>query len=167
MRVRWRWMIPAVASGSLLVAGMAVAADPDTTGSTGSGKTADMAMPSTVETFDYPDAAKILKEKNLKLKRGDGHIVLADCGSAPNLMQFIGRDQDDFCFRTIGDNGYLSLEVPAVAGVQTTDHSAHINMTVDDKTKAYDIGKNDFRGIGETTDPEGRSHTLVEIRTAK
>ncbi|MFG3285260.1 hypothetical protein [Streptomyces sp. NPDC048111] len=161
-------MIPAAAMCSLLAAGIAAADGPDRdTGSAGSGKSADAAMPSTVETFGYPDAEKILKEKNLKLKRGDGHIVLAECDSDPKLMKFIGRDKDDFCFRTIGDTGYLSLEVPAVTGVQTTDHKAHIDMTVDDKTKSYDVGKNDWQGIGETTDPEGRDHTLVEIRTSK
>ncbi|MFE4862100.1 hypothetical protein [Streptomyces sp. NPDC056670] len=156
-----------MASTSLLVAGIATAAGPGESRATTTGKTADTAMPSTVETFGYPNAAKILAERNLKLKRGDGHIVLAECGSAPDLLQFIGRDRGDFCFRTIGGTGYLSLEVPGVVGVQTSGHKAHINMTVDAKTKSYDIAKNDYRGIGETTDPEGRDHTLVEIRTSK
>ncbi|UUN28103.1 hypothetical protein [Streptomyces sp. FIT100] len=163
MRVRWRWMIPAAASASLLVAGIAGAAVP-----TGEAVTNEaLSMPSAVESFDYPDAERILKEKNLKLKRGDGHIVLAECDSAPGLMRFIGRDREDFCFRTIGPKGYLTLEVPDVTGVQTADHKAHIEMIVDDRTKSYDVGKNAWEGIGETTDPESRDHVLVEIRTSK
>lgn len=31
-----------------------------------------------MEDFDYPQADKILAEKNLVLKRGGGHIALAD-----------------------------------------------------------------------------------------
>ncbi|MFD9633136.1 hypothetical protein [Streptomyces violascens] len=124
-------------------------------------------MPSTVEGFSYPHAEKVLADKGLKLKRGDGHIVLAECGSDPGLLRFLGREREDFCFRVTGQKGYLSLEVPAVAGVQTTDHSARVNMTVGAETKSYDIGKNKWQGIGEATDPAGRDHTLVEIITNK
>ncbi|MFD7103490.1 hypothetical protein [Streptomyces celluloflavus] len=124
-------------------------------------------MPSAVEDFSYPGAAKILAEKNLKLKSGDGNIMLAECSSEPNLLQFIGRERENFCFRVTGTKGYLSLEVPAVTGVQTNDYNAHVEMTVDKETKSYDIGKNTWQGIGETIDPAGRDHTLVEIVTNK
>ncbi|MEU2953921.1 hypothetical protein [Streptomyces xanthochromogenes] len=153
-------------SASLAAGGMAMAADPIAKPLPPT-KADAAAMPSTVENFGYPDAEKILKEKNLKLKRGDGHIVLAECGSSPDLLRFVGRDRDDFCFRTIGSKGYLSLEVPAVTGVQTNDHSAHIEMTVNDEKKSYDVGKKQWQGIGETTDPDERDHTLVEIVTSK
>ncbi|MEU2432951.1 hypothetical protein ABZ611_26270 [Streptomyces sp. NPDC007861] len=167
MRKRWRLLIPALAGSTILAAGVAVASGPASAPKALEQVAVGDEMPSTVEDFAYPGAEGILKEKNLKLKRGDGHIVLADCGSDPNLMKFLGRDRDEFCFKVTGDKGYLTLEVPAVTGVQTKDHSAHINMTVGDERKSYDVGKNDWQGIGEPNDPAGRDHTLVEIRTSK
>ncbi|MFJ4471910.1 hypothetical protein ACIP2X_31110 [Streptomyces sp. NPDC089424] len=35
-----------------------------------------------VEDFAYPGADKIQQERGFVLERGDGHIVLADCGPA-------------------------------------------------------------------------------------
>ncbi|THA36061.1 hypothetical protein E6R18_01480 [Streptomyces sp. A1277] len=122
-------------------------------------------MPYAVEDFNYPGADKILAEQGLKLKRGDGHITLTDCGSDPDILRFIGRDRDDFCFRVTGPKGYLTLEVPNVTGVQTKDHTAHLEMTVDDDIETYDIAKNKWQGVGETTDPSQRDHVLVEITT--
>ncbi|MGW2634417.1 hypothetical protein ACWC2K_34610 [Streptomyces chattanoogensis] len=165
MKTPSRLLALALAGGTLLLAGAAHAAGTRTPAAPEPEEAAP--MPAAVEDFSYPDAAKILAEKNLKLKRGDGHIILAECGSSPDLLQFIGRDRDDFCFRVTGSKGYLSLEVPAVTGVQTKDHTAHVEMTVDDRTKSYDIGKNKWQGVGETTDPAGREHVLVEIVTGK
>lgn len=122
-------------------------------------------MPSAVEDYGYPNAEKILTEQHLTLKRGNGNILLAECGSDPDLMKFVSRDREDFCFRVNGKKGYLSLEAPAVTGVQTKDYSAKIDMTVGDEHSSYDVGKNKWQGIGETTDPEARDHTLVEIVT--
>lgn len=165
MRVRWQLLVPALAGSALLAAGVASASDVSSASSVTS-QAANTEMPSSVETFAYPDAARILAEKNLKLKSGDGHIVLAECGSDPKLLKFQGRDRDEFCFRVTGAKGYLSLEVPAVTGVRTYDHSARVNMTVGDETKSYDIKKNEWRGIGEVSDPAEREHTLVEITTS-
>ncbi|GAA2688019.1 hypothetical protein [Streptomyces lunalinharesii] len=165
MKMPRRLLTFTLAGGALLLTGAASAAVPQTTASPTA--QADDQMPSAVENFSYPNAAQILAEKNLKLKRGDGHITLAECGSSPDLLKFIGRNRDDFCFRVTGSKGYLSLEVPAVTGVQTKGHTAHVEMTVDDTTKSYDIGKNKWQGIGESTDPTGRDHVLVEIVTGK
>ncbi|MEU9111132.1 hypothetical protein AB0D04_04830 [Streptomyces sp. NPDC048483] len=165
MKTPSRLLALALAGGTLLLAGAAHAAGTRAPSAPAPNEAAQ--MPAAVEDFSYPNAAKILAEKNLKLKRGDGNIMLAECGSSPDLLQFIARDRDDFCFRVTGSKGYLSLEVPAVTGVQTKDHTARVEMTVDDKTKSYDIGKNKWQGIGETTDPAGRNHVLVEIVTGK
>ncbi|MFI5867852.1 hypothetical protein [Streptomyces sp. NPDC051546] len=151
-----------LATSAVLACGVAYAATPTPPDTD---KVESTVMPSAVESFDYPDAARILKEKNLKLKRGDGNIVLAECSSDPGLLKFIGRDRDDFCFRVTGKTGYLTLEVPAVTGVQSKDQSAKVDMTVDGETKHYEVPKNSWQGIGETIDPESREHVLVEIRT--
>ncbi|UQA94475.1 hypothetical protein [Streptomyces halobius] len=167
MKTPSRLLALALAGGTLLLAGAAHAAGTRTPAAPAPAPKEAAQMPLAVEDFSYPNAAKILAEKNLKLKRGDGNITLAKCGSSRDLLHFIARDRDDFCFRVTGSKGYLSLEVPAVTGVQTKDHTAHVEMTVDDKTKSYDIGKNKWQGIGETTDPAGRDHVLVEIATGK
>ncbi|MFF4404288.1 hypothetical protein ACFY2W_18060 [Streptomyces sp. NPDC001262] len=171
MKTPSRSLALVLAGGTLLLAGVAHAAGtgasaaPVATAVPTSSKSGQ--MPSAVEDFSYPNAAKILAEKGLKLKRGDGNITLAECDSSPDLLKFIARDRDDFCFRVKGNKGYLSLEVPAVTGVQTKERTARVEMTVEDKTKSYDIGKNKWQGVGETTDPAGREHVLVEIVTGK
>ncbi|MFH8349849.1 hypothetical protein [Streptomyces sp. NPDC018045] len=159
-----------LATGTVLLAGAASAAD-ETTGTRPAA--AQAASPSAeqpplaIEDFSYPGADKILKEKDLKLKSGDGHIVLAECDSSPNLLRFIARDREDFCFKVLGDSGYLSLEVPKVGGVQSYDYKAKVNMTVGSETKSFDVPKNSWKGIGENVDPVGRPHTLVEIIASK
>ncbi len=153
---------------TLLIAGAASAAD-DIESTSRAAHTSAEQPPSTVEDFSYPGAEKILKEKNLKLKHGNGKILLADCDSEPSLLRFAARDRDndDFCFKVTGDNGYLSLEVPSVGGVKSSVYNAKINMTVGDEHKSFDIPKNSWKGVGENADPAGREHTLVEIFTSK
>ncbi|MEV6358651.1 hypothetical protein AB0M40_38945, partial [Streptomyces hydrogenans] len=52
---------------------------------------ADAAPGYAVENYDYPNADKILAEKNIVLKRGDGHIVLADCAGETGLLEVWAR----------------------------------------------------------------------------
>ncbi|MGW1379013.1 hypothetical protein ACWD6P_32755 [Streptomyces sp. NPDC002446] len=155
----------ALAGSTLLITGAAGAVD--RADAPRSARISAERPPSAVEDFSYPDAEKIFKEKGLKLKRGNGRILLAECGSEPNLLKFVARDRADFCFKVTGDNGYLSLEVPSVGGVQSNDYKAKVNMTVGDERKSFDIPKNSWKGIGENADPAGREHTLVEIITSK
>ncbi|WP_267243497.1 hypothetical protein [Streptomyces sp. PR69] len=154
----------ALAGSALLLTGVASASDAE---ANGTAKAAAEQPPFAVEDFAYPGADRILKEKNLKLKHGNGKIVLAECDSEPNLLRVIARDRSDFCFKVTGDDGYLSLEVPSVGGVQSNDYNAKINMTVGDEHKSFDIPKNSWKGVGENADPAGREHTLVEIITTK
>ncbi|RSS88371.1 hypothetical protein EF919_30915 [Streptomyces sp. WAC02707] len=116
-----------------------------------------------VEDYNYPDADKILAEQNVVLKRGDGHIVLADCASGDNLLQFLARDHEDVCFRVTADEGFLTLELPAVHGVKTDDSAnTHLEMTAEGDQVEYDIPADTWKGVGESVD--GREHVLVEIR---
>ncbi|MER5373867.1 hypothetical protein [Streptomyces sp. NPDC002553] len=121
---------------------------------------------SAVEDFGYPNADKILAEKGIVLKRGDGHIVLADCASGENLLRFLARDRADVCFKVTGDKGFLSLELKSVHGVRTADaKNTHLEMTAEDDRVEYDIPAKTWEGVGESVD--GRDHVLVEIRTTK
>ncbi|MER7057666.1 MULTISPECIES: hypothetical protein [unclassified Streptomyces] len=116
-----------------------------------------------VEDYNYPNADKILAEQNIVLKRGDGHIVLADCADGGNLLQFLARDHEDVCFKVTADEGFLTLELPAVHGVKTDDSAnTHLEMTAEGDQVEYDIPADTWKGVGESVD--GREHVLVEIR---
>lgn len=127
---------------------------------------ADDVPPFAVETFDYPRAEEILAEQGFLLKRGDGHIVLAECGSEENLLTLLARGRDDVCFRTTGTKGFLSLELESVYGVRTNDSdNTHLEMTAEGDRVEYDIPADTWEGVGEAVD--GREHVLVEIRVTQ
>ncbi|MFB7177325.1 hypothetical protein ACFCYI_06435 [Streptomyces sp. NPDC056257] len=119
-----------------------------------------------VEDYNYPNADKILAEQGIVLKRGDGHIVLADCRSEENLLKFLARDRADVCFKVTGNEGFLTLEIKSVHGVRT-DASAntHLAMTAENDRVEYNIPAKTWEGVGESVD--GREHVLVEIRVTK
>jgi hypothetical protein len=120
-----------------------------------------------VEDFGYPNADKILAERNITLKRGDGHIVLADCGSATDLMEIWSREKEKICFKISGTRGYLALEIPSVFAVKGNDYSAQVDMTVGTQEKTFDVNKNAWTPVGESADEQGREFMLMEIRTVK
>lgn len=121
-----------------------------------------------VEDFAYPEADKILAEQNLVLKRGDGHITLADCVSGTGQLEVLAREKaSKICFDVVGNEGWLSLEIPSVYNIRGNDYSTTVDMTVGTEEKSYDIAKNTWTPVGETADPEERQFLLVEIRTSK
>ncbi|MER5907668.1 hypothetical protein ABT150_47855 [Streptomyces mirabilis] len=121
-----------------------------------------------VEGFDYPQADKILAEQGITLKRGDGRIVLAECGSQTGLLEIMARASSDLiCFRVTGNSGYLTLEIPSVYAIRGNDYAAQVDMTTADEEQSYDIAKNTWTPVGESADEQGREFMLVEIRTSK
>ncbi|WNM35088.1 hypothetical protein RKE30_34360 [Streptomyces sp. Li-HN-5-11] len=120
-----------------------------------------------VEDFNYPQADKILAEKNILLKRGDGHITLADCASGTGFLEVWARSRDKVCFQVTGNSGWLTLEIPSVYAVRGNDYAAQVDMTVGTEEKSFDVAKNSWTPVGESADPQGREHMLVEIRTSK
>ncbi|WP_436844625.1 hypothetical protein [Streptomyces wuyuanensis] len=124
---------------------------------------ANEALGYAIEDFNYPQADKILAEQGILLKRGDGHIVLAQCGSEPGLLEVWPRDKAKVCFRVTGNEGYLSLEIPSVYGIKGNEYTTEVTMTVGNEEKSFDVVKNGWTQVGETADPEDRDHMLVEI----
>lgn len=120
-----------------------------------------------IEDFGYPYAAKILAERNIKLKRGDGHILLADCASATDLLEIFSRDKEKICFRVNGNRGWLTMEIPSVFAVKGNAYAAHVDMSVGTEQKTYEIDKNAWTPVGESADEQGREFMLLEIRTTK
>ncbi|WP_327063554.1 hypothetical protein OG715_00885 [Kitasatospora purpeofusca] len=128
---------------------------------------ADEAPGYAIEDFAYPNADKILAEQKIKLKSGDGHILLTPCTGAPELMEVFSHKNEKICFRVTGDKGYLSLEVPAVFGVKGNNYAAQVAMTTGTEQKTFPVDKNAWTAVGETADEQGRDFMLLEIRTSK
>ncbi|WP_327732840.1 hypothetical protein OG749_02225 [Streptomyces nojiriensis] len=120
-----------------------------------------------VEDFGYPDADKILTERHITLKQNDGHIVLADCGTAPDLLEVWAREKEKVCFKVTGARGYLALEIPAVFAVRGNNYSAQVDMTVGTEAKSFNVNKNGWTPVGESADEQGRDFMLMEIRTTR
>ncbi|MFD0354147.1 hypothetical protein ACFVHW_10450 [Streptomyces sp. NPDC127110] len=120
-----------------------------------------------VEDFAYPNAEKILAEQRIKLKSGDGHILLAECTGAPELMEVFSLKNEKVCFRVTGDKGYLSLEIPAVYGVKGNEYAAQVEMSAGTEQKTFTVDKNSWTAVGQTADEQGRTFMLLEIRTSK
>ncbi|MEV7491503.1 MULTISPECIES: hypothetical protein [Streptomyces] len=130
---------------------------------------AESAPGSIVEDFEYPGAEKILAERGIVLKRGDGNITLVDCASGTGFIEVWARRQggEKICFRVTGDSGFLKLEIPAVHSIKGNEYTTGVDMTVGEETKSFDIIKNVWTSVGESADEQGREHILVEIRTSK
>ncbi|MEF2528975.1 MULTISPECIES: hypothetical protein [Streptomyces] len=121
-----------------------------------------------VESFEYPDGARIGAERGIVLKRGDGHITLADCASSGNQIQVFSRTLGTLCFRAVGSSGQLTVEIPAVYGLRgNATHQTNVTLTAEGAPKQnVDVDKNQWQGVGEATDPQRRAHVLVDIRTS-
>ncbi|MFI6765430.1 hypothetical protein [Streptomyces sp. NPDC050355] len=129
------------------------------------GVTAGQEPPSAVEGFDYPDAAKILADKKIKLIKGDGHLLLADCGNSPQQIKVWTRG-GDYCFLANAQRGYVTLEVPKVWALETASHPISADITSRGKTETVNVSKagpqDGYQSVGEGTasDPA----VLVELR---
>ncbi|MET9260632.1 hypothetical protein [Amycolatopsis sp. NPDC004079] len=118
-----------------------------------------------VEDFNYPGADSILASRGIVLRRGDGRIMLADCGAA-GLIQLKSRDKGDVCFRATGKDGFLTMEIPSVFLIYGGDHNLAATLTPDaGPSKTYDVPANLWKSVGETD--TGTPAKLVEIRIAK
>lgn len=168
MPSRYRRRLMGTAAAALTAGALAWAA---VTGSGGaSGATAPVAGEApgyAVENFNYPQADKILAEKNILLKRGDGHITLADCASGTGQLEVQARDKSKVCFDVKGTTGWLTLELPSVYLIRGNDYSTEADMTVGSEQQSYDIAQNAWTPVGESADEQAREWTLLELRTAK
>ncbi|MEV5283130.1 hypothetical protein [Streptomyces sp. NPDC052811] len=122
-------------------------------------------MPSTVESFDYPNAAKVLQDQKITLKKGDGHIVLSDCASGYDIQvkARTALSSANFCFTVSGTRGYLTMEVPDSFGIWTKEHPVQATLTADGQETVVNAPKNDYTPMGETGD-SGKRSMLVELR---
>ncbi|MFD5566342.1 trypsin-like serine protease [Kitasatospora griseola] len=163
VRVRYRWPIPLAAAAVVL--GM-----PATIAPAQAADAANSAAPSAVETGAYPDAARIQQQTGVTVTAGDGHITLADCSGDYQVKVWTGLDQAQpagsiVCFKATGASGYLALSVPEVFGIATyADRSLTAQLSAAGATSSVDVGKNQFKAVGESAPGGGAVATLLELR---
>ncbi|UUN25525.1 hypothetical protein [Streptomyces sp. FIT100] len=125
-------------------------------------------MPLAVEDFNYPGADKLLQERQITLKRGDGHIILTDitdkneCWADPaNILveSFLGN----FCFRTNATTGYLTMELPKTFNLWTGDQPIQATLTAEGEETVVQAPANELTTVGIAGDT-GKQSALVEIR---
>ncbi|MFF4331335.1 hypothetical protein ACFYZT_33145 [Streptomyces sp. NPDC001591] len=129
-----------------------------------SGVAADGEMPTAVEDFAYPNAAKIQAEQKILLKRGDGHITLVDCAAGTPDIQVKSRNgQKLYCFDVNAPKGYVTLELPSSFGIWTKDYPVKATITTAGTQTVIEAPAHDYKPIGEAG--EGNvSSVLVELR---
>lgn len=119
------------------------------------------------EEYDYPGADKIYAERGIRLKKGDGNILLTDCVSGADLLEVRSRGRDPFCFGVRGNTGYLSLELTeAFLVFSTRTHTTVADYTVNGVAGSTTVQPGGAEGIGEGSGP-GKSATLMEIRVRR
>ncbi|MFJ4185034.1 trypsin-like serine protease [Kitasatospora sp. NPDC089509] len=128
------------------------------------------APPAAVESLAYPGSAQILATRGIALSRGDGGILLTDCGKAGSFQIKVRaittppNPDDAICFAAPGASGYLALSVPNAYRVSTYGRSVRASLSTDQKpTETVDVAMNDTAGIGESLDPKARA-VVLELR---
>lgn len=132
-------------------------------------------MPNLAEHFTYPGAAAILAEHDLKVFKGDGHILFTQAFSGSNGQCTAGEvqveklmDVDPFnvtyCFKTIGSTGVLTLEVPGTFGIRGGSNPIKATADLPDGDKTYTINPNKFVPIDPGSEDDLPKAILVELR---
>ncbi|MFF2546205.1 hypothetical protein ACFVUY_27035 [Kitasatospora sp. NPDC058063] len=154
-----RWLVGgAVAAAATLGATALASAD---------GTPADNSAASVaVEDFIHPGPAPY---PNVKLLRGDGHIVLSDC-TVDDQISVLSWDLpndkgNQICFRATGTTGYLAVEVPNVFRIRTDDYSVNAKLTSEGVSQSVDIAKGTAVPVGiGSGNGTGKPTTLLELR---
>ncbi|MBT2389051.1 hypothetical protein J7E87_06350 [Streptomyces sp. ISL-1] len=95
--------------------------------------------------------------------------MLAECGQTANQIKVLtvkddsaGRD-GTYCFQATAATGYLTLELPRVFALETTEHPISADLTANGETNTVQVPKDGFEPVGEGT-VGGAASVLVEIR---
>lgn len=130
---------------------------------------ADSAPPVAVEDYGYPGADHVFAEKGIRLKRGDGHILLADCDQGTQQIRVLTRKDDSvgragtYCFQATAKTGRLTLELPQVFMVEAgADHPIRADLTSNGQTTSVSVPKGGFESVGEGSG--GAPSVLVELQ---
>ncbi|MGW2547739.1 hypothetical protein ACWC5I_44435, partial [Kitasatospora sp. NPDC001574] len=112
------------------------------------GSASEDALPVAVEDFQHPGAARLLTERKITLKQGDGHIRLKEgaennthtaCRGANDIFVESRLDTNGYCFTVSGTTGYLAMELPDVYMIWTEDRTVSAKVVVADNEKLTEL----------------------------
>ncbi|GAA3044243.1 FG-GAP-like repeat-containing protein [Streptomyces roseofulvus] len=130
---------------------------------------AEAVMPYAFEDGAYPNAAQIEADKGIKLIRGDGNIVLAECDLDTEQIRVhvVGPPvnmQDTYCFDSRAATGRLTLDLNRAFWIDAADQPMSATLAGEDgTTKTITIAKDGYTPVGEGVQGGVRSR-LVELR---
>ncbi|WP_312018637.1 hypothetical protein [Streptomyces sp. I05A-00742] len=130
----------------------------------------DPALSYAVEGFEYPNAAKILKERGIALRKGDGHILLSDCAVTQDIVVNTNNldnvDRGKYCFKVkgTGKSGQLTLEIPKVISITAGNYLVQASLTTEGRTTEVGVSKYDTAVVGQGANPTGNPAVLVKLR---
>ncbi|GAA0488584.1 secreted protein [Paractinoplanes deccanensis] len=118
---------------------------------------------SLVEDFAYPGAEKILADRDILLKKGDGRLLLTDCAVGADLIQVRSRGRDPFCFEAAGSGAWVTMELSdAFLVFSDSEHTTVADYTVDGVSDSAVVEPGGAAGIGEGQ-TEGSSAVLLKL----
>lgn len=121
-------------------------------------------IPLAVEDFAYPGAAQIQQERQIVLKRGDGHITFVPCeGTTDIMVKSRTGVKKEYCFDVNAKQGHLTLELPDTFGIWTEAYPVTATLTANGKETVVHAAANDYQPMGETGNSGARS-ILLELR---
>ncbi|MEV5139817.1 hypothetical protein AB0K71_23360 [Streptomyces syringium] len=132
--------------------------------------TDDPSLSYAVEGFEYPNAAKILKERGIALRKGDGHILLSDCAVTQDIVVNTNNldnvDRGKYCFKVTGSgkSGQLTLEIPKVISITAGNYLVQASLTTEGLTTEVGVSKYDTTVVGQGVNPTGNPAVLVKLR---
>ncbi|MFE7133576.1 hypothetical protein ACFVIM_22230 [Streptomyces sp. NPDC057638] len=158
-------LLVGVAGAVVVGTGLTTLAVADEAPSTTAVPASAAAMPVAVEDFVHPGAARLKAERNVTLKKGDGHITLVDCAVADDIMVDSRADGQPFCFDVTSKSGYLSLELPDSFAIWTEAHPVRATLTANGEKTVVNVPKNEHAAVGEGDGETGKKRSvLVELR---
>jgi hypothetical protein len=130
---------------------------------------------SLVEDYVHPGADQILAQHQLKVFKGDGHIIFVTSRTIDEGQCDVGQIQVErrteeapfdsyYCFRSIGTKGFLTLEVPATFGVRGGTQSLQATANLPDGPEKYQVPANGYVAVSPGSGDEIPQAVLVELR---
>ncbi|MGC9441744.1 hypothetical protein [Streptomyces sp. WG5] len=170
-RVRRRMLVGIAATVASVAGVTSIAFAASAPSSVSAGAAVADSPPFAVEDFNYPNAEQVLAEEGILLKRGDGHVTLADCDFSLDQIRVqtvadpaVGR-KELYCFKATGASGYITLELPRVFALEAADRPISADLTAEGETTTVNVAEGQFVTVGEGDLPSGgKQSVLVEIR---
>lgn len=129
---------------------------------------------SIVEDFNHPGAAEVLANYGLKLYKGNGSIVwtetrkLGEESPCPvgviQVNQLVGPNGAYHCFKTVGGDGYLTLEIPGTFGIRGGVETIEATANLPEGPEQFTIPPNSSVPINPGSGSDHPEAVLVELR---